>query len=192
MEPTKIPGANRVLAPPPDWDPRDGECSPLPVLFTGRFFQSAWQPSPQEIECMQAGAPVIVTIWGHSLPPHAVGTMPKPGYVPMEAYQAAALALRNLTFMCRTAKGLALGANADPQLLGSLELAESVIGQIDPEASRERGDPDAERAAVPPGEPANAPLLREIGRYFDGLVIDDEAGQRVEELRAKIAKALKP
>lgn len=204
MEPTKIPGANRVLAPPPDWDyATDGKCSPLPVLYTGRFFQSAWQPSPEEIDCMRAGAPVIVTIWGQGLPPHAVGTMPKPGYVPIEAYQQAVLALRNLTFMCRTAKGLALGANADPQLLGSIELAEGVVGQIPSDASRASGDPDAQ-TAVPPSQVANENLLKETLCYLRalrdprypasngptvGLVPND---QKLGELIGQIEGVLKP
>lgn len=194
MNPTHIPNANRRLGPPRDWDEaRNGPCEVLELLDTGEFFQSAWVPDSQEVACIQAGAPVVVTVWGRSHPPIAVAVMPKPGYVTMEAYQAVFATLRNLTFMCRTASGLSLGANADPQLLGSIELAESVVGQIRADASRRAGDPQMLEVPVPQGLPANVALLREIGAYFDQLVLDDEAGQqRVVELRARISKALEP
>jgi len=150
MNPTTIRNANRVMQPPRDWDEsKNGPCAPLPVLYTGEFFQSAWLPDPQEIECMRAGAPVIVTIWGQQLPPHAVSTMPRPGYVTIEAYEAAFAALRNLVFMCRTASGTAIGGDA--QLYKSVELAESVVGQIPADARRRDGDPDALKVNPPQG-----------------------------------------
>lgn len=148
MNPTHIKGANRVFNPPSDWDSAtDGECASLPVLDTGRFFQSAWLPDPQEIACMQAGAPVVVTIWGRQFPPLAVGTGPKPGYVTMEAYEAAFAALRNLTFMCRTSGEV----RNDAKIAEALELAEVVVGQIPSDARRRDGDPDVLKCAPPPG-----------------------------------------
>jgi hypothetical protein len=150
MNPTTIPGANRVFQPPKDWDAeRQGVCEPLPVLDTGEFFQAAWLPDGQELACLQAGAPVVVTIWGRSLPPHAVAVMPKPGYVTREAYDAAAAALRNLLFMCRTSREVTRGD--DPALLASLTLAESVVGEVAPDARRKDGDAQAFTVQPPQG-----------------------------------------
>lgn len=194
MNPTRIPNANRIFTPPKDWDEaRNGECSPLPVLDTGEFFQSAWVPDPVEIDCLKAGAPVVVTIWGRQLPPHSVSTMPKPGYVTEEAYRAAFAALRNLTFMCRTASGLALGANADRQLLGSIELAESVVGEIPADAHREGGDPDMLKCEPPQGMPAHAQLLADVLEHLElmdqGEIQDDHPARalinRVKQVLGK-------
>jgi hypothetical protein len=153
MNPTKIPGANRILNPPRDWDhERNGPCDPLPVLDSGEFFQSAWVPDSQELACLNAGAPVVLTIWGRNLPPANVAVMPKPGYVTLEAYQAAAMALRNLLFMCRTSRAITHGDDA--QLIGSLALAESVVGEIPADARREKGDPEALTQQPPQGTTA--------------------------------------
>lgn len=150
MNPTKIPGANRILNPPRDWDvDRNGPCDALEVLDTGQFFQSAWVPDSQELACLNAGAPAVMTIWGRQLPPASISVMPKPGYVTEEAYQAAALALRNLTFMCRTSR--VVTAADDSQLLQSIALAESVIGEIPPDARRDKGDPEAFKTEPPQG-----------------------------------------
>jgi len=153
VNPTTIPGANRVFQPPRDWDvERQGPCEPLPVLDSGEFFQSAWMPEPAELECMRAGAPVIITIWGRNLPPHGVNVMPKPGYVTREAYDAAAAALRNLLFMCRTSRDVTHGN--DPALLASLTLAESVVGEVAPDARRKDGDAQAFNVQPPQGSTA--------------------------------------
>lgn len=150
MNPTPIPGANRVFQPPRNWDvERQGPCDPLPVLDTGEYFQSAWTPESHELACLNAGAPVVVTIWGRALPPHSVGVMPKPGYVTREAYDAAAAALRNLLFMCRTSSQVTRGDDA--QLLASLTLAESVVGEVAPDARRKDGDSEAFKVQPPQG-----------------------------------------
>lgn len=150
MNPTRIPGANRILNPPHDWDEAtNGPCDALEVLDTGRFFQSAWVPDSLELACINAGAPIVLTIWGRQLPPASVSVMPRPGFVTEQAYQAAALALRNLLFMCRTSREVT--RSDDRQLLGSIALAESVVGEIPADACREKGDPDAMKVDPPPG-----------------------------------------
>lgn len=150
MNPTKIPGANRILNPPRDWDfEHNGPCDALEVLDTGKFFQSAWVPDSLELACINAGAPVVLTIWGRQLPPASVSVMPRPGFVTEEAYQAAALALRNLLFMCRTSSEVT--RSDDAQLLRSLALAESVVGEIPADARREAGDPEAMKVEAPSG-----------------------------------------
>jgi hypothetical protein len=153
MNPTRIPGANRILNPPIDWDyATNGPCDALEVLDSGQFFQSAWVPDSLEVACINAGAPIVLTIWGRMLPPASVSVMPRPGFVTEEAYQAAALALRNLLFMCRTSR--AVTRSDDPQLLQSLTLAESVVGEIAPDARRDQGDPLAQKVDPPAGSRA--------------------------------------
>lgn len=150
MNPTKIPGANRILHAPKDWDEsRKGPCESLEVLDTGEFFQSAWIPDSQELACLNAGAPAIMTIWGRHLPPASISVMPKPGYVTREAWDAVAMALRNLLFVCRTSR--AVTQSGDTQLLASLTLAESVVGEIPADARRDKGDPQAFKTEPPQG-----------------------------------------
>lgn len=192
MNPTHIPNANRRLGPPRDWDEeRNGPCEVLELLDTGEFFQSAWVPDSQEVACIQAGAPIVVTVWGRSHPPIAVAVMPKPGYVTVEAFQAAFSALRNLTFMCRTATGLALGTNADPQLLGSIELAESVVGQIPADANRRAGDPKMLEVPIPQAAPSpHVALLQEARDYLknleDGMALDGPGTYLIKRLEQAI------
>jgi hypothetical protein len=109
-------------------------------------------PDSLELACLNAGAPAVLTIWGRSLPPASISVMPKPGFVTLEAYQAAAMALRNLLFMCRTSRDVT--RSDDTQLLASLTLAESVVGEIAPDARRDKGDPDAFKAEPPQGSKA--------------------------------------
>lgn len=186
MNPTHIPGANRVLGPPKDWDAeRQGPCDPLPVLDTGEFFQSAWIPDPVEIDCMRAGAPVIVTIWGRALPPHSVGTMPKPGYVPADVYRACHIALRNLLFMVRTSRA----QMDDAQLFGAAGIAEQVVGEIEPLAKRENGDKRAQDVRIPPSP--HRDLLQAVSSYLklidSGESYDERSGTA---LRERIERAL--
>lgn len=186
MNPTHIPGANRVLVAPRDWDAeRNGPCEALPVIDSGEFFQSAWIPDPLEVECMRAGAPCVVTIWGRGLPPHSVSVMPKPGFVPAESYQQAFLALRNLVFMCRTARGI----NEDTALIGSIAVAEKVVGEIKPDARRKEGD--AARDVVP--KLPESPFKALLQRAMDVLRIDEEeqgVDGKAAALIADIEKAL--
>lgn len=75
----KIDGATRELGKPPNWDQAtQGPCLALPVRDDGPIMQSAWYPSPEEIEAMQRGCPVILTVWGRGHPPVNVGVSPTP------------------------------------------------------------------------------------------------------------------
>lgn len=70
--------------------PADGslpECHPLEVTAaadeTGHPVRtSAWEPSAEELEALQAGARVWVTTWGAGLPPVAVTVGDRPPYLP--------------------------------------------------------------------------------------------------------------
>lgn len=182
MNPTHIPNANRQLGPPRDWDAeRNGPCEVLELLDTGEFFQSAWVPDSQELACIQAGAPVVVTVWGRQHPPIGVAVMPKPGYVTLEAYQAAYSALRNLTFMCRTASGVSVGG--DQRLLASIELAESVVGGIPPDAKREKGDAQMLEVPVPQG----LSMRDQIAAWRDRLGRVAETGRGLEPVMDEMA-----
>lgn len=65
MQPGQIENPTRVLGKPADWDDAaQGPCGTLPireVVINGLgFAASAWVPSPEEIELINAGHPVII------------------------------------------------------------------------------------------------------------------------------------
>lgn len=72
MNPVEVPGANRWLGAPEDWNAEQrtqhGECATLPVLDTGALLQSAWMPEPEELAALNRGLPVLLTIYGRSHP----------------------------------------------------------------------------------------------------------------------------
>lgn len=78
MDSIKTATTNSTLGPPESWTKeRDGECTPLPITRTddGRgnhIMQSTWVPDRDELDALNAGAPVILTIWGAMHPPVAV------------------------------------------------------------------------------------------------------------------------
>lgn len=75
MIPACIQGANLTLGKPADLT--DEECAPLRVrVQTVEFkhsrthqFTSAWQPTPEELKRLNAGASVHLSIWGGGHPP---------------------------------------------------------------------------------------------------------------------------
>jgi hypothetical protein len=79
----RIVGATRNLGAPMDWD-RDarGPCCGLPVrdddTTAGPGMTSAWFPTSEEIERINLGAPVHLTVLGRTHPPVAmsVGVAP--------------------------------------------------------------------------------------------------------------------
>lgn len=74
MSPGEISFATRALGAPAGWDKeRHGECAVLPIRDHEGTMQSAWYPSKEEIAALVLGAPVILTVWGPSHPPVAVG-----------------------------------------------------------------------------------------------------------------------
>ncbi len=80
----RIPGATRYLGAPRGWKPeRDGPCGHLAILdmetTAGPAMMSLWEPTPDEIERIKAGAPVRLVIVGQVHPPVevSVGQVPK-------------------------------------------------------------------------------------------------------------------
>lgn len=81
MEIIKLPGMNRELAPPKDWDAeKDGECGTLPVFAEvvngGMTMTSAWKPSEEELNELVKGGVVAMVIYGTMHPPIALGVFP--------------------------------------------------------------------------------------------------------------------
>lgn len=86
MIPAVIEGHERVIGAPQNWDEaQSGKCLGLPVRTVQSggmaWMQSAWRPSPEEIEAIQRGACVILSI---SAPVHpvvgmTVGSVPGQG-----------------------------------------------------------------------------------------------------------------
>lgn len=73
MIPGRIPNATRALGAPVNWDEAsDGLCGTLPIrdeLVEGnRTMLSAWTLLPGQLERLQAGAPVLLRIYGVSHP----------------------------------------------------------------------------------------------------------------------------
>lgn len=74
MKHIRIDGANANPGAPKDWRPsRDGECGALPVraTFDGTRpikCESAWMPTPQEMDALNNGGCVILTVAGWQVP----------------------------------------------------------------------------------------------------------------------------
>jgi hypothetical protein len=78
MKAVNIKGATRDLAKPRDWDEgRDGPCGSLPVRdgMAGPIptMASAWLPSKAELEMLNVGHPVILTVHGMTHPAVSIG-----------------------------------------------------------------------------------------------------------------------
>ena len=64
----------RILGAPSSWnETADGHCARLPIADVicdgARVMESAWLPTPGELELLVAGAPIILGILGEYHPP---------------------------------------------------------------------------------------------------------------------------
>lgn len=81
-----IAGATRVLGAPKGWNAtKDGPCHGLPIVETRTergqaCMVSAWIPSPEELERLNAGAMIELCVMGIVHPPvgMSVGAVPTP------------------------------------------------------------------------------------------------------------------
>lgn len=78
MIPGRIEGATRYLGAPPDWKPdADGHCAHLAILDMESegvpVMASVWEPTPAELERLNAGAKVTLFVVGRAHPPVALG-----------------------------------------------------------------------------------------------------------------------
>lgn len=72
MTPTVIAGANTRLGAPAQWDEeKHGKCETILARIDGDLIQTAWLPSPEELAALNAGAHVVLTLWG-LVPPAAL------------------------------------------------------------------------------------------------------------------------
>lgn len=78
MDAIKSATSNHTFGPPESWNnERNGECTPLHVTKTAddggnAIMQSEWKPNQDELDALNAGAPVVLTVWGVMHPPVAV------------------------------------------------------------------------------------------------------------------------
>ena len=84
MTPLRIAGHTRYLGAPRGWEPEtDGPCGHLAIrdedTTAGRAMASAWEPTPDELERLKAGAPIILHVVGSVHPPVdvRVGAVPE-------------------------------------------------------------------------------------------------------------------
>lgn len=79
MIPGRIPGATRYLGAPVGWKPEvGGHCAHLAILdmpVNGGVpaMHSVWEPTPDELERLAAGAPVYLCVLGGVHPPVSLG-----------------------------------------------------------------------------------------------------------------------
>jgi hypothetical protein len=70
-----IAGFTRALCKPKDWDEEKfGKCMGLPILdhvdeHGQKSMMSAWEPTPEEIKALAAGAPIYLRVLGTIHPP---------------------------------------------------------------------------------------------------------------------------
>ena len=70
MIPKRISGTTNYMGAPKGWEPeKDGNCIHLAVrVVEGNIFQSAWEPSPDELAALNAGGSIVLSIVGGQPP----------------------------------------------------------------------------------------------------------------------------
>ncbi len=69
MTPGRIKGATHRMGAPKGWErDKHGHCADLYVRQDGNVYESAWEPTPDELAAIAAGKPIILRIVG-SQPP---------------------------------------------------------------------------------------------------------------------------
>ena len=69
MTPIRIANATHFMGAPKGWKPdEDGNCVHLAVRQIDNVFQSAWEPTPSELELLNAGGKVVLSIVGGQPP----------------------------------------------------------------------------------------------------------------------------
>lgn len=73
MIPAMIQGATRNLGAPKNWTAEDGICRGLPIRDDNgggqNLMTSAWEPTPAELDLLNKGAKIYLTIVGTGHPP---------------------------------------------------------------------------------------------------------------------------
>lgn len=69
MIPMRIANATHYMGAPKGWEPeRDGRCSHLAVRVVGNVYESAWEPTPDELAALNAGGSVLLRVVGGQPP----------------------------------------------------------------------------------------------------------------------------
>lgn len=69
MKPVRFQGATSVLVAPANWDESaQGVCEDLPVRRDGYVVESCWTPSPAELDALNRGGAVRLTVVGANHP----------------------------------------------------------------------------------------------------------------------------
>ena len=64
----RIAGATHRLGAPSNWTEGDGKCHALSIRQRDGCCESAWEPTPAELEMLNAGGSVILRVRGGQLP----------------------------------------------------------------------------------------------------------------------------
>lgn len=76
MIPRRIPKATHALGAPAEWDDATGACLTLHVRqmmsANGPIWESAWEPTPDELAALNAGASVVLRVVSGGQPPVAL------------------------------------------------------------------------------------------------------------------------
>ena len=83
MIPGSIPNRTRYLGAPRGWEPDvSGPCGHLAIrdelTTAGPAMFSAWQPTPEEMARIAAGAPIVLMVLGEIHPPVSISVGPPP------------------------------------------------------------------------------------------------------------------
>jgi len=83
MNKVQHPSNNGVLGAPAGWDQKELPCDALPITRTTfggvPAIQSYWKPDAAELRQLNAGACVVLSVIGQTMPPVAVGVENKDG-----------------------------------------------------------------------------------------------------------------
>ena len=116
MIPRRITGASHWLGAPAGWKPdKDGDCGHLAIRTTGDprhgkgWCESAWEPTPAELEQLNAGGSIILRVVSWQPPVAMYVEKAEHAYEPVETIQEQPSALK-VCPMCEEAIGpLTLG-----------------------------------------------------------------------------------
>lgn len=69
MIPKRIRNATHYLSAPREWEcEKDGDCAHLAVRVVGDVWESAWEPTPGELEMLNNGGSVVLCVKGGQPP----------------------------------------------------------------------------------------------------------------------------
>lgn len=69
MIPKRIDGATHLMTAPPDWEAeKNGPCGSLAIRVVDNVFQSAWEPTPAELDALNRGGSIVLSIVGGQPP----------------------------------------------------------------------------------------------------------------------------